>query len=74
MNHATESIYEFSLQCGRQGELEGYFIATDKNVLDFITKEPEVHFGEVLGKHSDISAHIKESTSQSYQVMQRKSS
>jgi hypothetical protein len=59
MEDETESIYEFFLDCGRMGELEGYFIATDKNVLDFITKEPEVHFGEVLGKHSDISAHIK---------------
>ena len=58
MEDETESIYEFFLDCGRMGELEGYFIATDQDVLDFITKQPEVDFGEVLGKHSNISATI----------------
>ena len=58
MDHATESIYEFYLDCDRQGELEGYFIATDQDVLDLTTKQPEVQFGEALGKHSDISATI----------------
>ena len=58
MEDETESIYEFCLDCGRMGELEGYFIATDQDVLDFITKQPEVDFGEVLGKHSNISATI----------------
>lgn len=47
-----ENLYKFYWDCGRQGELEGKFYATQEEVGAAIGKQ--VCFGEVLGKHSDV--------------------
>jgi len=47
------TIYKFYADCDRMGSLEGIFISTPEQVTSIIGKE--VYFGEVLGKHSDIS-------------------
>lgn len=47
-----KKLYQFELDYGRSGYLEGLFIADDKDVNDLLGKE--VYFGEVLGKHSEV--------------------
>lgn len=49
-------IVEFFWDCGRMGDLSGLFIC-DKQDLKSIEGK-EVYFGEVLGKHSEISGTI----------------
>ena len=49
----ANKMYQFSEYCGRMGSLSGLFIADEAEVAAAIGKL--VHFGEVLGKHSDIS-------------------
>lgn len=49
----AKCIYKFSEQCGRMGSLDGVFIATPARVKKAMGRT--AHFGEVLGKHSDIS-------------------
>lgn len=51
-----KGIYKFEADCGRMGYLDGLFVADDKNILNLIGHE--IYFGEVLGKHSDISVKI----------------
>ena len=53
-----ENLYDFYLDCGRQGELEGRFLATEEEVESIIGKE--VYFGEVLGKHSNVYGTLEE--------------
>lgn len=53
-----ENLYEFNCDCGRMGSLKGRFLATPEEVKAIIGKY--VVFGEVLGKHSDISGEIEE--------------
>lgn len=50
-----KGLYKFEEDFGRMGELEGLFIAEVDKVDELIESEVEVHFGEVLGKHSDVS-------------------
>ena len=46
-------LYRFELFCGRSGTLRGTFVADDiADVLPAIGKR--AHFGEVLGKHSEV--------------------
>ena len=45
-------IYKFHWDCGRQGSVDGCFVANDSEVEKAIGKE--VYFGEILGKHSEI--------------------
>ena len=45
-------LYSFYWECGRQGDLDGLFIADSKDVEQLIGKQ--IYFGEVLGKHSEI--------------------
>lgn len=47
-----KKLYEFYHGCGRMGELEGLFIAEERDIEKIIGKE--IYFGEVLGKHSEI--------------------
>lgn len=54
-----KAIYRFYADCGRKGSLEGVFIATKQQVRKLISSEIQVYFGEVLGKHSEISGAIK---------------
>ena len=53
-----KAIYEFYWDCGRQGFLEGLFIADSDEVKEAIGKK--VHFGEALGKHSEIYGELEE--------------
>lgn len=45
-------IYKFHWDCGRQGNVDGCFVADDSEVEKAIGQE--VYFGEILGKHSEI--------------------
>lgn len=51
------NLYSFHVDCGRQGRLEGLFIASQKEVDEAIGKE--LYFGEVLGKHSDVQGRLE---------------
>ena len=43
----AKKLYKFHWDCGRQGDLEGMFIADEQAVADAIGKEAQ--FGEALG-------------------------
>lgn len=47
------ALYKFHWDCCRQGDLGGTFEAEPESISNLIGKE--VCFGEVLGKHSDVS-------------------
>ena len=53
-----EKLYEFHWDCGRQGNVNGMFIADEKAVD--IAMGNEVSFGEILGKHSDVRGYLEE--------------
>ena len=46
-------LYSYFVDCGREGELQGLFVADDENVQNLVGKE--LYFGSVLGKYSEIS-------------------
>ncbi|MEK4006520.1 hypothetical protein [Paenibacillus sp. FSL H3-0333] len=50
-------LYEFHWDCGRQGDVEGLFVATQEQIDNAIGKE--VYFGEILGKHSEIFGELE---------------
>lgn len=52
-------IYRFYAEFGRQGDLEGIFLAKSEDVAAAIGKH--VRFGEVLGKHSDVGGTLTDS-------------
>ena len=45
-------LWKFKWDCGRVGDIEGLFVATEGEIKDALDKD--VYFGEVLGKHSEI--------------------
>lgn len=47
-----KKLYKFFWDCRRQGEVEGLFIADEKDVKVAIGNQ--VYFGEILGKHSEV--------------------
>jgi len=51
-------IFRFHWDCGRMGDVEATFAATQEKVDAAIGKK--VSFGEILGKHSDISGTLSE--------------
>lgn len=51
------NLYSFYVDCGRQGSLDGLFIATQEQVDKAIGCE--MYFGEVLGKHSDVQGTLE---------------
>lgn len=51
-------LYKFYWDCGRMGDLETLFVATEDEVKDLIGRN--AYFGEVLGKHSEIEGEIEE--------------
>ena len=53
-----KKLYSFYWDCGRCGNLEGLFIAEESEVDKILGKK--VYFGEVLGKHSEVSGIISE--------------
>lgn len=50
-----KGLYKLNVDCGRQGCLEGVFIADSEDVEYLTSNSISVYFGEVLGKHSEIS-------------------
>lgn len=52
-----KKLYKFNWDC-RYGNIEGLFIADEKEVKNIIGKE--IYFGEVLGKHSDVYGEIEQ--------------
>lgn len=56
----TEHLYKFDFDCGRMGNIDGLFVADDKKIKRLIKENPSIYFGEVLGKHSDISGNFSE--------------
>lgn len=55
-----EGLYKLHIDCGRQGELKGLFIADVDDMKLLIDSKTEVYFGEVLGKHSEIYGSLDE--------------
>jgi hypothetical protein len=53
-----KGIYEFFWDCGRMGEVSGLFLADKSDVEKLIGNE--VYFGEILGKHSEVSGIVEE--------------
>jgi hypothetical protein len=51
-------LYKFYRSFGRNGDLSGVFLATEEEVSSILGKK--IYFGEVLGKHSDVSATMRE--------------
>ena len=45
-------LWRFYWDCGRMGDVEGLFVATEEELANKIDKE--VYFGEILGKHSEV--------------------
>jgi hypothetical protein len=54
-----KTLYKFSYDCGRMGSLDGLFVAESDDLV--AAYGHQVHFGEVLGKHSDVSVRLDES-------------
>ncbi len=54
----TKLIVEFHWDCGRQGNVTGTFVC-DKTKLD-AAYGTEVHFGSILGKHSEVYGTLDE--------------
>lgn len=51
-------IARFYWDCGRSGSVEGLFTTT-REALDKAYNQ-NVYFGEILGKHSDVSGQLQE--------------
>ena len=47
-------LWKFSEDYGRYGEVEGLFIATKEDIDKFLVGK-DINFGEILGKHSNVS-------------------
>ncbi len=55
-------LYKYHENCGRSGSLDGIFIVDERGkacLEALMTSEVDVQFGEVLGKHSDVSCSYK---------------
>jgi hypothetical protein len=51
-------LWRFYWDCGRQGSVEGLFVATESEVKEAIGRD--VYFGEILGKYSEVSGTIED--------------
>ena len=54
----TQKLYRYDLDCGRQGDVTGTFVADDAVIAAAMGKR--AYFGEILGKHSDVRADLEE--------------
>lgn len=55
----SKKICRYVLQMGRSSDIEGVFIMTDEGLQCVREmKGYEVHYGEISGKHSDVSAEL----------------
>lgn len=52
-------LYKVHIDCGRMGRLYGVIIADTEAVNELIESKRQIHFGEVLGKHSSIAGSIE---------------
>jgi len=50
-------LWKFDCDCGRQGSLDGLFVATEEEIKNTIGQY--AYFGEVLGKHSEVCGNIE---------------
>ena len=51
-------VYKLNFNCGRNGNLEGVFIAKKTHVKLLIENSFDVYFGEVFGRHSEVYGNI----------------
>lgn len=51
-------VWKFYWDCGRSGDVEGFFRATKEEIEDAIGMN--VYFGEILGKHSEVYGDLEE--------------
>ena len=51
-------IAKFFWECGRSGDVEGIFTCEKETLHNAYGRE--VYFGEILGKHSDVSGTLEE--------------
>jgi hypothetical protein len=56
-----KALFKMDFDCGRMGNLEGVFIADTEDVEYLVNNKISVYFGEVFGKHSEISGCVAES-------------
>lgn len=62
----TRYLWKFYWDCGRQGEVSSLFVATENEVSGLIGKD--IYFGEILGKHSEVSGTIEEGEVQKVEI------
>lgn len=55
-----KALYRLKFDCGRQGCLEGVFVADTEDVKYLVKNQVSVYFGEVLGKHSEIYGPVEQ--------------
>lgn len=55
-----KGLYRLDIDFGRSGDLSGVFIADTEDVEILLTDNIIVYFGEVLGKHSEVTCEMKE--------------
>lgn len=55
----SKAIYKLDWDFGRMGSLEGVFVADSDDIKNLLKDKPEIYFGEVLGKHSEIIGVVK---------------
>lgn len=55
-----KAVYKLKVRVGRQGDLNGLFIAKKNHVKLLLENNLEIYFGEVLGKHSEVYGELEE--------------
>lgn len=59
LKNSIKGIYRYFSDGGRMGDVDALFIANEIEVAEIIGKT--VYFGEILGKHSEVTCDIEES-------------
>lgn len=57
----AKKVYKYEEYFGRMGSLDGVFVASDKDIAD-LKRIKRIYLGEVLGKHSEVSATASDET------------
>lgn len=55
-----KAVYKLHFDCGRMGTLHGIFVEEKEKVETLAKSGKEIYFGEVLGKHSEITGPLSE--------------
>lgn len=58
VDKSANCLWKFFWDCGRQGEVEGTFVASRQEIEDALGKT--VYLGEALGKHSEVYGDLEE--------------